>query len=60
LTGQSTHKVTYRQQTKLPLLIGLSMDAWGELTFDNDTANDWACGLEAIEDAVSTSTLNSP
>jgi hypothetical protein len=24
--------------------------AWGELAFDNDTANDWAYGLEEVDD----------
>jgi hypothetical protein len=26
------------------------MGAWGELAFDNDTANDWAYGLEDVTD----------
>lgn len=26
------------------------MGAWGELAFDNDTANDWAYGLEDVDD----------
>jgi uncharacterized protein DUF4259 len=26
------------------------MGAWGELAFDNDTANDWACGLSEVDD----------
>lgn len=26
------------------------MGAWGELAFDNDTANDWADGLADVED----------
>jgi len=26
------------------------MGAWGELAFDNDTANDWAYGLEDVSD----------
>ena len=26
------------------------MGAWGELAFDNDTANDWAYELEGIDD----------
>lgn len=26
------------------------MGAWGELAFDNDTANDWANGLEEVDD----------
>ena len=26
------------------------MGAWGELAFDNDTANDWAYGLEDLDD----------
>src|SRR4051794_10074160 len=26
------------------------MGAWGELAFDNDTANDWAYGLEEVDD----------
>ena len=26
------------------------MGAWGELAFDNDTANDWAYGLEKVDD----------
>ena len=26
------------------------MGAWGELAFDNDTANDWAYGLEEVND----------
>jgi hypothetical protein len=26
------------------------MGAWGELAFDNDTANDWAYGLENVDD----------
>ena len=26
------------------------MGAWGELAFDNDTANDWAYGLDEVND----------
>ncbi len=26
------------------------MGAWGYLAFDNDTANDWACGLDDVTD----------
>jgi hypothetical protein len=26
------------------------MGAWGELAFDNDTANDWAYGLDEVDD----------
>jgi hypothetical protein len=26
------------------------MGAWGQLAFDNDTANDWAYGLEDVDD----------
>jgi hypothetical protein len=26
------------------------MGAWGELAFDNDTANDWAYGLDKVDD----------
>jgi hypothetical protein len=26
------------------------MGAWGVRTFDNDSANDWACELEGVED----------
>lgn len=26
------------------------MGAWGELAFDNDTANDWAYGLDDVDD----------
>jgi hypothetical protein len=26
------------------------MGAWGHLAFDNDTANDWAYGLEEVDD----------
>jgi len=26
------------------------MGAWGELAFDNDSANDWAYGLEDVDD----------
>jgi hypothetical protein len=29
---------------------GFSMGAWGELAFDNDSANDWAYGLDEIDD----------
>jgi hypothetical protein len=26
------------------------MGAWGELAFDNDAANDWAYGLDDVDD----------
>jgi hypothetical protein len=26
------------------------MGAWGELAFDNDSANDWAYGLDEVHD----------
>jgi Domain of unknown function (DUF4259) len=28
----------------------MTMGAWGVLAFDNDTANDWAYGLEDVAD----------
>src|SRR6476469_3755285 len=28
----------------------VTMGAWGELAFDNDTANDWAYGLDDVDD----------
>ncbi|MEP6918380.1 MAG: DUF4259 domain-containing protein [Acidobacteriota bacterium] len=28
----------------------MNMGAWGELAFDNDEANDWAYGLEDVDD----------
>jgi hypothetical protein len=29
---------------------GANMGAWGELAFENDAANDWAYGLEEVDD----------
>lgn len=34
----------------MPLVEDRSMGAWGHLPFDNDTTNDWAYGLDEVDD----------